>query len=372
MIGSIDSFSIKGFKSIENISEFKLNDLNVIVGANGVGKSNFIQVFDLLNALAFGNLDRYVKQKGGADNFLYNGPKVTDKIDIKLNFELNHECVNSYHLQLIPTVDDSFIFSDQRVYGTLKYEIRNVKEINTSEEQDKEVFVGEKEPLYNRKAGIYGLISQWIVYHFHDTSETASMRRAVLVDDNMRLRSDGSNIAPFLLKLRREYPECYKLIVESIRLVMPYFDDFILTVLEMGPMQKVKLDWRQKGSDFPMQPYHLSDGSIRFICLATALLQPELPPTLIIDEPELGLYPRAISILAELIENASKRTQVIVSTQSPLLVDNFSVEDIIVMNRKDGSSTMERLSSKELSVWLEQYSLGELFTKNLLQGYHNE
>lgn len=338
MRGSIDSFSIKSFKSIENINEFKLNDLNVIVGANGVGKSNFIQIFDFLNALAFGNLDRYVQQKGGAANFLYNGSKVTDKIELEFKFELNHECDNSYHLQLIPTVDDSFIFSEESL----------------------------------QRRTIYNLISQWIVYHFHDTSETASIRRAVLVDDNMRLRSDGSNIAPFLLKLRREYPECYKSIVESIRLVMPYFDDFILSVLEKGPMQKVKLDWRQKGSDYEMQPYHLSDGSIRFICLVTALLQPELPPTIIIDEPELGLHPRAISILAEVIENASKRTQVIVSTQSSLLLDNFSVEDIVVMNRQNGSSTMERLSSKELSVWLEQYSLGELFTKNLLQMYRNE
>jgi len=117
-----------------------------------------------------------------------------------------------------------------------------------------------------------------------------------------------------------------------------------------------------------MQPYHLSDGSIRFICLASALLQPDLPSTLIIDEPELGLHPEAIRVLGELIHAAAMRTQILVATQSPLLIDQFKIEDIVTVNRKDDQSVFERLDKEDFDKWLEDYSTGELWAKNVIQG----
>ena len=137
---------------------------------------------------------------------------------------------------------------------------------------------------------------------------------------------------------------------------------------KLGEATKVALSWQQKGSDFPMQPYHLSDGSIRFICLATALLQPSPPSMIIIDEPELGLHPEAIGILGELIQDAAKRTQVVIATQSPLLLDQFAIEDIIVVNRRGGQSTFERLERENYDQWLKDYSVGQLWTKNVIQG----
>ncbi|MPM43264.1 hypothetical protein SDC9_89937 [bioreactor metagenome] len=166
----------------------------------------------------------------------------------------------------------------------------------------------------------------------------------------------------------QDSPKAYQEIVSAIRLVMPFFDDFLLIPQESGPKSEVNISWRQKGTDYPMQPYHLSDGSIRFICLATALLQPNPPSTIIIDEPELGLHPSAIAILAEQIKIASQRTQVIIATQSPLLIDQFAVEDIIVATRKHGASSFERLKEADFSAWLEDYSVGELWTKNVIAG----
>lgn len=212
-------------------------------------------------------------------------------------------------------------------------------------------------------------IKSWKLYQFHDTSSTASSRYPERIEDNLYLRHDAANIAPYLLRLKTEHTERYNEIINVIQLAMPYFNDFILNpYMPNEQISKVRLAWRQKGSDYPLQPYHLSDGSLRLICLATALLQPNPPKALIIDEPELGLHPDAIGTLAELIEAASIKMQVIIATQSPILIDHFSVKDIVVVNCKDGASTFERLAENDLKVWLEEYSLGELWRKNIISG----
>ncbi len=191
------------------------------------------------------------------------------------------------------------------------------------------------------------------------------MRRFETIDDNNYLRFDAANIAPFLLSLKNNEDNSYNQIVDTIRLVAPFFNDFILKPNEN---EKVRLQWKQNGSDYPLKPHHLSDGTLRFICLTTALLQPELPSTIIIDEPELGLHPYAIEILAELITSTSKKTQLIVSTQSQSLVDYFEPNDIIVVNREKGASVFNRLIKDKLTSWLEDYSLGDLWRKNIVTG----
>ena len=215
---------------------------------------------------------------------------------------------------------------------------------------------------------VYAAVSSWTVYHFHDTSLSAPMRRDQSVRDFRALRHDASNIAAFLANLRRISKNSYDLIRDTVRLIAPFFDDFILEGQTKGEEEKVRLEWRQKGSDYPFQAYQLSDGTIRFICLATALLQPVPPTTIVIDEPELGLHPFAIALLASLIQSASERTQVIISTQSPALLDHFKPEDVVVVNRREGHSTFDRLNADELREWLAEYSVAELWQKDVLRG----
>ncbi len=372
MKGAIRSISISGFKSIRKLPALPLQNLNIVIGANGAGKSNLVQVFRLLMAMTRKDLQKFVLENGGADSFLYNGPKNTSSIKVGMEFFAPGEFAkgsNSYRFELTPTVEETFVVSEERQFQNSNWRSYGPpgQESRLYDERNERAAGGSGNGVGHF---VYESISKWMVYHFHDTSPTAPMRRSEIVEDHRVLRHNGSNIAPFLLNLKnsewlRSY---YQEVVNATRLVLPFFDDFRLDALKHGESDKVKLSWQQKGSDFPMQPYHLSDGSIRFICLATALLQPNPPSTIVIDEPELGLHPEAIGLLGELITDAAKRTQIIVATQSPLLIDQFAIDDILVVNRKQGQSTFERLNEKDFNEWLEEYSVGELWAKNVIQG----
>ncbi|MBF8272529.1 MAG: hypothetical protein HW380_1634 [Magnetococcales bacterium] len=372
MKGAIKKISISGCKSIRELKEFELRTLNIIIGSNGSGKSNLVQVFQLLMAMTRKNLQKFILENGGADNFLHNGPKNTPAIKIEFEFESHSSYAqgsNFYRFELTPTVDETFLASEEQKYVTTNWRSYGPPSPE-SRLYDERVEKSANGQFNGVGHFVYESIAHWMVYHFHDTSSTAPMRRSEIVEDNQVLRNNGGNIAPFLLRLKNDqfHRSYYQEIVNATRLVIPFFDDFRLDVLTYGDAEKVKLSWQQKGSDFPMQPYHLSDGSIRFICLATALLQPFPPSAIVIDEPELGLHPEAIVILAELIHAAAKKTQILVATQSPSLLNEFAIEDIVVVNRKEGQSTFARLNHADYKEWLEEYSVGELWTKNVIDG----
>lgn len=363
----LDKLTIKGFKSIKWLEDFKLKPLNILIGGNGVGKSNFIDFFRMLRAmmmlplpgLATSDLQSYILDGGGSDAFLFNGPKLTKRIEIEMYFG-----ENGYRFDLAPTTDERMLINNESRWNTKTSKWRSMGSGRLSPEILREKDLpGALGPI-GVASYIYSSIESWKIYHFHDTGKNTKMRRSETVDDTDYLRFDGANIAPFLLHLERNDPLVYQQIIDTIRLVTPFFDDFILKPKN----EKVRLNWKQKGSDYPLNPHQLSDGTIRFICLTTALLQPVHPSTIIIDEPELGLHPYAIDILAELMQSASKRMQVIVSTQSPALVDCFDPQDIIVVNRNKGASSFKRLKFKDLSSWLEDYSLGDLWRKNIVFG----
>lgn len=360
---ALDRLSIRGFKSIRKLENFRLQKLNIFVGANGSGKSNLISFFRMLQSIMAETLPEYVRDSGGIGDLLHNGRKATRRMWFETRFG-----VRGYRFSIVPGPGEGFALTDEaRYYQAGRNDWWKLPESpEGSSSLVKEAKGASRDSDYSKP--VFDAINSWRIYHFHDTSSTAALRHAEIIEDNKTLRFDASNIGPFLLRLRSEEKSCYDEILNACRLVTPFLDDFLLDPQQMGPKTKVSLTWRTKGSDYPMQPYQLSDGSIRFICLATALLQPDPPSTIIIDEPELGLHPEAIHILAELIDNASRRTQIIVATQSPLLLDQFSIEDIVVVNRKDGQSRFERLQRADFNEWLEDYSVGELWTKNVIQG----
>lgn len=358
----IDKLTIEGYKSIRSLKNFKLNQLNILIGANGAGKSNFISFFRLLNELVEERLQLAVSKGGGADVFLHMGPKLTEKITGKIYFENN-----GYEISLERTVKSKLVFSEETLYfAGVYYPKAQRQSLGRGHEESK------LRDTYERKEGglaryVYPAISSWIVYHFHDTGETSAVKRRTSIRDNERLRPDASNLAAFLLKLQKHNELSYNSIKETVRLVAPFFNDFKLRPIEEGSSE-IELEWTQYDTDYPFHASQLSDGTLRFICLATALLQPDPPSTILIDEPELGLHPYALNLLASLLKKASQRTQVIVSTQSAPLLDNFDPDDIIVVERDEKESSFIRPDAEQLNEWLEQYSLGELWQKNLLGG----
>ena len=355
----LEQVTIHGFQSIRRLDDFKLNDINVLIGANGAGKSNFVNYFRMLSELVEKRLQIWVQKRGGADRVLTFGVKETAEIYSHLQFGQN-----AYSFRLEPTDDGGFVFTDE----TTSYKDGSWT-INRGHTESELKGEAKSKGYYSQSYFCYSAISSWKIFHFHDTSDIAGMKLRVSLDDAKYLRTDASNIAAYLYRVQQENPDAYSQIRKVVQLAIPFFDDFVLEPRTInGDDQDIRLLWRQKNSDYPLWPTQLSDGSIRFICLATALLQPNPPSTIIIDEPELGLHPYAITLLGSLIRSASKRMQVIISTQSVPLLNEFEIEDLIIVEREADVSVFKRLDKKTFSDWLEDYTVGELWEKNILGG----
>lgn len=325
---ALEHITIRGFRSIAPIEKFPLRPINIVIGANGSGKSNFIEAFDFLSEIGEGRLDEYVTRAGGANRLLHFGRKRTPMMAFDLAFS---EPSMPFRVTLQPVAGDRMARGNSIV-----------------------VLAG---------------FSQCRAYHFHDTSESSLLRLQSKIDDNRALRADGGNLAAFLYRLRQTHPGAYDDIVSVIRQVAPFFLDFQLEPLVLKP-DEVKLEWKHTSDDQYFDAEALSDGTLRFMAIATLLLQPPelLPSVVLLDEPELGLHPSAIGVLASMIRQASKSAQVIVSTQSPLLIDYFEPQDIVVADLVNGATTLRRLDPEPLRVWLEDFSLGQLWEKNEIGG----
>ncbi len=362
----LKKIKIKGYKSIQEM-DLELNNINVLIGANGVGKSNFISFFKLLRwALQNpGQLQVFIGQSGGANSLLFDGVAITQQLEAELNFQ-TEAGQNDYSFRLFYAAGDTLIFAEEK-YRFSRSDFNSLANWTSLDAGHKEAKLIERANLGEPTAKtIFKLLQSCAVYQFHNTSETARIRQRWSIEDNRYLREDGANLAPFLLRLKETEPIYYQRIVETLRQIAPFFLDFVLEPVN----NYVILQWRESNSDLIFSSHQASDGTLRTMALVSLLLQPEndLPDVLILDEPELGLHPYAINIIGGLINSISHYTQVILATQSTLLIDCFEPEDIIVVERKNRQSYFNRLDASKFEVWLEEYSLSELWNKNIIGG----
>ncbi|SMN00519.1 Gll1843 protein [uncultured Candidatus Thioglobus sp.] len=340
---NLSHIKIKGFKSIKEL-DLKMKPINVLIGANGSGKSNFISIFEFLNHLERKQEELYVLQNGGADGFFHFGAKHTDRIVFDLTVNKNH-------------------YKTFFVKGTSKDTL--LKGIEESSSLDGFT-----------KGHSWNLITPYLKgirsYHFHDTSPDAKFKSYQDIGQNKFLDSFASNLAPFLYRLKNYFPQDYKNIVQAVQTVAPYFQDFDFNI----EGENILLRWQHTNdlSNLGFSAQTLSDGTARFICMATLFLQPKelRPATIVLDEPEIGLHPDALTVLSEVIKAvANDGAQVIISTQSVTLANCFEPDDFIVVDYEDGESKFERFGKEKqekLKDWLEDYQMGTTWEENMLGG----
>lgn len=361
-MSSLDSIAIENFRSIRQ-SDVGLTALNVIIGANGAGKSNLIGVFRMLGQVLEGRLQEYVARQGGAARLLHHGPKRSPAMRFRFQFGRN-----GYSLDLAPTAGDSLFIQSEQTHFRGDYTREGGRILGSGNQEARLPQAAAQSP-----GGVPGYVMtavrNWVVFHFHDTSENSPPKLLQDVDDNRALRSDAGNLAAFLYRLHQTDTASFERITRVVRAMAPFFAEFRLAPLAANP-QKIKLEWRHRDSDAYFDGAALSDGTLRFICLATLLLQPpHLRPSLIlIDEPELGLHPAALSLLVDMLRETVAQTQVVAATQSVTLLDHLQPSEIIVAEQEGGASTFRRLEEVALRDWLEEYTVGELWLKNVIGG----
>lgn len=375
---AINKLTIEGYKSIRALRDLELRNLNVLIGANGAGKSNFIGFFRMLAEMFGERLQMHVQLRGGPDALLHYGRKTTDRIAAEFEFDQSEALpgetavhADRYRFELEPTADHRLVFADEIVWDSRWQHSRPMMfgashaESQLARHRD----AGTANPATARfLQEIVHPLNRLRIYHFHDTSDSAKVKQIHAVNDTLRLKEDGANLAAWLRMLREKHLASYRAIVAAIRLVAPFFDDF---VYRAGDTADVQLEWTERRDpDTPLKAHALSDGTLRFICLCTLLLQPWelMPPVILLDEPELGLHPYAINVLADLLQRAAEQKQLIIATQSVELINCLTIEDLIVVDRRDDASEFRRLDPDEFKVWLSDYSLGELWKQNVLGG----
>ncbi len=361
----IEQVLIKNYKSIKDLS-LPLNQLNVLIGSNGAGKSNFISFFELTKAIYEQRFGSYTLSKGGIDSLLYQGRKMSSAINGLLDFDNN----NAFFFEIKPAQSNKGYIEQTGDYFNNYYtEDKDYTKWNKTL-WDSAV---EESSLINNQKWRAGYLKQYLssftVYHFHDTSVHSPMRGDCNINDNEYLRDNGSNLAAYLYSLQHNDEKSFRLIEGVISSIAPYFKCFKLRP-DANDKERIRLEWEEKETDMYLNGYSFSDGTLRFIALATLLLQSKTPEVIIIDEPELGLHPAAINKFAELVKRASQNSQIILSTQSTNLVNCFDVQDIIVVDREGKQSVFKHLSEDDLSNWMEEYdlTLSDLWEKNMIGG----
>ena len=368
----IESISIKGFRSLADIEISGLPDVTVMIGANGSGKSNVIRFFDMLSwMLKSRRLAEFVARHGGADDQLFGGSKKTPSMEATVSLRTGDgECTFSF--SLAHAHSDRLIITEESLkWGKGDKTIGEWHDFSNGKSEASLVDDLQRQQtdqsFYKSLLPMARSLKDHRIYHFHDTSEGSSIKKSWDIDDNHHLRSHGGNLAAVLHRLEHEDVRRFDLICRHIGRILPPFDRF---EIEEG-YGKVSLRWKAKSSDKSFGAHLTSDGSLRTFALVTLLNLPPvmLPSVILLDEPELGLHPAAISLVAQMIKQLSCDKQIIVATQSPLLIDEFGLEEIVVLDLDDGRTRIRMLSTDDYRIWLDQdYTPSQLWQKNVLGG----
>jgi predicted ATPase len=360
------SLQLGGFRSIKRLRLELSSDITLLIGANGAGKSNVVDAFELLGYAVDRRLQGYVLRSGGFGQMVHRSPTDgrTERITIEAWGDWNSgqtgRVRNGYRMSLTAGPEDSALLSETTFTHDDRYPNPYSSELGLTRESR----LQEQATAHAANRYLLDVLAGCRVFHFDDTGFDAPPLKLVSVADSETLHDDARNLAAVLLDMRKEHPGNYQRVLRSIKNVAPFFDDFVLR----PENESVGLRWREVGMDDVFPGSALSSGTLRFICLAVLLQQPRPPATIVLDEPELGLHPAAIHQLADLFRNAGHDRRIVAATQSVTLLAQFSLNEIAVVERTKGATTVSRPDPERLTAWLADYSVGELWEMNLLGG----
>jgi predicted ATPase len=372
--GALSHIKLSGFKSIKS-ADVEFNNLNVLIGANGCGKSNFISFLQMMSCYLrnVDGLSEFVGMNGGANSLMYFGTNTTQTIEAELTFSTK-EGKKIYGVEFGAAIGDNLFFKDERISFEQKGQstaLTPAIPLGSGRQVSRLLQISEGNTEYSKYIetirSIRNTMKSWCFYQFHNTSKDSSIRGAKYKEDSSYLRSDGGNLAAFLFMLQDRFPDEFIKIITIVKQIAPYINKIILEEDRYGPYIRLKWSEKMHGS-YSLDASQMSDGTLRAFALVTLLMQPKKPPVICIDEPELGLHPEAILILADLIKIASEESQVIISTQSPKLVDCFEPEDIIVVDKDSSGTRFTRLDYEKYKVWFDEYSISEIWDTNIFGG----
>ena len=361
---------VAGWKSIKD-QTIGLTPLTVVIGANGAGKSNLLSLFKLLNAMFANTLGfrNYVGHSGHADSLLHYGSRQTPVAEMELVFQ-TETGETSYFARWAAAAGGSLIFTDERVtFLRLGQTHGNPAVVDLGAGHTETNLIQAADQGNQTAVVALILLRSCRLFHFHDTSDNSAVRNPCSVETNRFLYPDAANLAAMLYLFRQKHPTAFRRISATVRQMVPDFEGFIVEPSKLNEKQ-IFLNWTHKGRDYEFGPHQFSDGSLRFIALATLLLQPseKLPLLIALDEPELGLHPAALEVLAGIAKATSGNAQLIFGTQSSVFLDHFEPEDVVVVNSRSGMSEFQRLTTEELEEWRADYTLGEIWEKNVVGG----
>ncbi|WP_432942261.1 AAA family ATPase [Kribbella sp. CA-253562] len=355
---------VRGLTSLSHAVLELSSAVTLLVGPNGAGKSNVVDAFEMLGRIIDQQLNDSLVRTGGFATLLHRtaDPALSpETIDIEVWGHWQQDVSNGYKVRIEPGPDDTAVVRETTMFhDRSKYDRPHETSLGTARESR----LRAQAETAAKASYVLNVVSGCRVFHFDDTSADAPVKRRVDPADNVTLAPDARNIAAVLLRLRTEDPPRYRRIVRVVRTVAPYFDDFVLEPEGAA----IRLRWRERGLDSVFSADNLSDGTLRFVCLAVLLLQDNMPGTIVLDEPELGLHPFAIHQLAALLRRAAADRSVVAATQSVTLLEQFSVDEVAIVERTGAGTQIQRPDPRALEEWLGEYSLGELWEKNLLGG----
>lgn len=384
-MNKINRIRIGGFRRLYDV-DLPIRPLMVLIGANGVGKTSLLDVLSLLSASAEGQLNSGLSELGGVVSVLTRGQ--ADAVSILVDMEVpGHEPLE-YDLSLSPKGNGYAIarevLSQRRegspepfkqidsLDGDIKYfRIEESRLVRPDWEHDpRETSLSQVPKMFRQPEELRRVLGSATQYHVLDVGPRAPIKLPQQMRPATLPGADGEELVSYLYSLRESDPERFESILDSLTAAFPSFEGLSFPPVAAGMLA---MTWKDKSFAKPLYMHELSEGTLRFLWLVSLLQSPGLSTVTMIDEPEVSLHPELLSILADLMREASERTQLIVATHSDRLIRFLQAEEVVVMDvGEDGLAAATWADSMDLEQWLAEYSLDEVWRMGRMVGGHED